>query len=127
MIKYPYPEEELKDARDIARYFAQCYEQKNGEQLSQKYFSRAGGYVLRLKSQEDLSFEDLTLLIFGVFNTKSEIKSIGYIQYFIDKLDEYRDLKKQWEEQQEKEYQLPEYHEVKQEKKGDNPLEEFLQ
>lgn len=125
MIKYPYPEEESENIRDVMRYFAECYEQKNGSQLPNNYWSRMGGYITRLKSQHSLTLEDLTLLVFGVFNTKPEVKSIGYIQYFIDNLDDYKELRKQYFEQKDKQAEIPEYHEIKQEK-GESPLDEFL-
>lgn len=89
-MKYKFPDK-LENGRDILKTYAEYMEEKFGRYLSDKEWGIAAGWVKRYK--KEYSPEEIMLTIWGVFNTKDNVRSINYCSYFFDNLNKYKKMK----------------------------------
>jgi len=88
----PYPED-IRNIPDVLRWFSKELEKATGTGLSSSQYPVLGGRIKRFMNKHNLFIEDFTLLLWGVMNEKSKIYSPAYSFYFIDNLEEYREMK----------------------------------
>lgn len=98
MIKYEFPEGEWDSPRSVIGYFSYFLETKYGRKLPSNQWGKCCRQVTSLL--KDNTYEDLQYLLWGVANTESKFSNFGYLQYFTDKIDEYRELKKEYDEKE---------------------------
>ena len=110
MIEYEFPEGKWSKPADVIGYFSYFLETKYGRQLPSNQWTKCCSQVVRLL--KDNTYEDLKYLLWGVANTESKFSNFGYCQYFTDKIDEYRKLKKEYDEKKDEVKEEVVYEEV---------------
>ena len=134
-MKYEFPEEnEWTTPKDVIGWFSYYWKEKNGKWLPNYLWGRYIGVVSREIKKVDISLDDLRYLLWYVANTKPNMKSIAYLFYFTDELEEAKELKEQYDEIQEEEDEEVEYindkKETKKERKdriANEKLGEFME
>ena len=106
-MKYEFPyQPKWDELKYPVGYFSYYLEEKNGKTFSEDKFGRYASIIARNrdkhlannpnKTEEDF-YEELKYLMWGVFNTKDEVRSPAYCFYFWDNLDKYKRMKKDYE------------------------------
>lgn len=99
-LEYPYF---VNNIRDILRWFDEQIKERTGNKVPPSSFSYLGGRLKKFANNNDLTIDELKTLIWGVMNEKSNMYSPVYAFYFIDKLEEYQDLRREMERRKEEE------------------------
>jgi len=93
----PYPED-IRNIPDVLKWFSKELEKSTGTGLSSSQYPMLGGRIKNFMQKNDLNIEDFTLLLWGVMNEKSKIYSPAYSFYFLENLEDYREMKKKSKE-----------------------------
>lgn len=89
----PYPKD-IRNIPDVLKWFSKELEKSTGKGLSSSQYPMLGGRIKNFMKKNNLDIEDFTLLLWGVMNEKSKIYSPAYSFYFLDSLEEYREMKR---------------------------------
>ncbi|MFW6029057.1 MAG: hypothetical protein ACOCRO_02255 [Halanaerobiales bacterium] len=87
---FEYPEGKI-NGRTIIEWFSEVYHKWNGCYPPDSHYSRYAGLIRNLRNQGHTD-EDIMTLVWGVCNTKSNVRSMMYCKYFTDKLEYYKQL-----------------------------------
>ena len=97
---FEYPEGEI-NGRTIIKWFSKVYHEWNGSYPPDSHYSRYSGLISRLRNQ-GYTDEDIMTIVWGVCNTKSNVRSMMYCGYFTDKLEYYKQLLEDYNSEDEK-------------------------
>ena len=131
-MKYEFPDKfDWEQPKDAVLYFKYYLEEKHGQELSLSgsEFGRYCSVVSRNESEYEGNnfYEDLKYLMWGVFNTKDDVRSIAYCFYFWDKLNEYKEIKKEYDNQNKEVKESENYEKIEVEEEDDKEvLQEFM-
>lgn len=96
-MNVPYPED-IRNIPDVLGWFSKELEKTTGKGLSSKQYPMLGGRIKNFMKKNNLNIEGFTLLLWGVMNEKSKIYSPAYSFYFLDNLEDYREMKEKAKE-----------------------------
>lgn len=124
--EYPYF---VNNIPELLQWFDRELKDKKGKRVPPKKFPYLGGRISRFMKKENLTIDEFKTILWGVMNEHPKAYSPIYATYFVEKLNEYQDLKKDMEEKRDKPTQKVEFNkefiEETKEEAGDDFFESF--
>ena len=100
-MRYDYPYF-INNIAQLLQWFDKEKKEKTGVGLAKNKYPICGGQIKRLIKKENITLKDFKTVLWGVMNEKEKVYSPYYAKYCLNDLERYKEIKKQYEEYQNK-------------------------
>ena len=100
-VKYYFPQGEWNSPKDCIDYFNYYFKERFGKYIPRNYWGR---YCKQVDKQikEGHTYEDMQYVVWGVLNFENKCSSLPYCFYFWNKLDDYKKMKEEFDNKEDK-------------------------